>query len=198
RAAALRVRVADDDDAHGRARGPIERTFDVPGRPGDRLADRARIHRSRLAPHVRRQEQALDDLAALEVRIDDLVDVGRIDVRVPDAFGIDDGHRAAGAAIEATRLVDAHPARPAELLGLDARLAMIEAGLGAVMRARVLTVFPIIEAKEDVPLVVAHCQDSRSRTRSAWVRVRPTSRAGSSNRRKARSSRPIAPRRESE
>src|ERR1019366_6713519 len=120
RAAALRVRVADDDDAHGRARGPIERTFDVPGRPGDRLADRARIHRSRLAPHVRRQEQALGDLAALEVRIDDLVYAGRIDVRDPDALGKDAAPRPPGAAIEAPRFVAAPPARPAELLGLDA------------------------------------------------------------------------------
>src|ERR1035441_1875305 len=131
------------------------------------------------------------------MRIDDLVNVGGVDIRVPSAFGIDDGDRPAGAAIETARFVDPHLAGPGEPGGLDARLAMIEGGLGAVMRARVLAVVPIVETEEDVPLVVTHRGDSRSRNPGAAVRAPPTSPAGRSNRHRARSSRPIARRRES-
>ena len=67
---------------------------------------------SALSADVGRQQQALDDLAALQVRVDDLVDVALVDVGVPDALGIDDRDRAAGAAVEAAGLVDAHLAGP--------------------------------------------------------------------------------------
>ena len=53
------------------------------GRAGD--AARAACAGSS-APDVRRQQQPLDDLAVLQVRIDDLVDVVLVDVGVPDRF----------------------------------------------------------------------------------------------------------------
>ena len=106
------------------------------GRAGDRLRDRARVHRgARLSGRRRRQQQALDDLALLQVRIDDLVDVVLVDIGVPGGVGIDHRDRAAGAAVQAAGLVDADPARPGEALGLDARLAVVEARLGVVVGA---------------------------------------------------------------
>jgi len=55
----------------------------------------------------------------LQVRVDDLVNVVAVDVGVPDLFGIDHRHRPAGAAVHATRLVDAHLAGAVEALRLD-------------------------------------------------------------------------------
>src|SRR6185369_1006796 len=68
------------------------------------------------AAHVRRQQEPLDDATVLEVRVDDLVDVGLVDVGVPGALGVDDRHRPAGAAIQASGLVDANLARTHQTL----------------------------------------------------------------------------------
>src|SRR4029079_3368469 len=57
---------------------------------------------------VRRRQQALHHLAVLHVLLDDLVDVVLVDVRVPDAFRVHHGNRAALAAVHATGLVHAH------------------------------------------------------------------------------------------
>src|SRR5207245_7462078 len=110
----------------------------------------------RLAADVRRELQALHRLALLQVRIDDLVDVVLVDVGVPDGVGVDHRHRTAGAAVQAACLVDAHLARAGQALGLDARLAVVEAGLRIVVGAAGLADVAAVQAEEDVPLVVAH------------------------------------------
>ena len=88
-----------------------------------------------------------------------------VDVGVPDGLGVDHRHRAAGAAVQAARLVDAHAARPGQTRGLDARLAVVEAGLRVMLRAAGLAVVALVEAEEDVVLVVArtHARDCRRR-----------------------------------
>ncbi len=54
------------------------------------------------------QHQALDWIAANDVRVNDLIDVGLADVSVPDGFGIDDDGWTVLALIEAARLVGPH------------------------------------------------------------------------------------------
>jgi len=52
--------------------------------------------------------QALDWLAADDVRVDDFIDVSFGDVAIPDSVGIDDEIRAVFALIKATGLVRPH------------------------------------------------------------------------------------------
>src|SRR5215510_6227093 len=59
------------------------------------------------ALHAGRVDQALDRLAAQDVRSHDLVQVGLLYARVPDVLGIDDDHRTVAALGEAAGLVDA-------------------------------------------------------------------------------------------
>src|SRR5690606_27958270 len=66
---------------------------------------------------VRVEHQALDAAAVLDVRFEDLVDVGFGPTGVPDAFRIDDDGRPELAAVEAAGVVDADIA-DAELLRL--------------------------------------------------------------------------------
>src|SRR5204863_9648540 len=48
-----------------------------------------------------------DGLAAHDVRLEDLLEIGLLDARIPDVVGIDDDHRAVTTLREAARLVDA-------------------------------------------------------------------------------------------
>ena len=72
-----------------------------------------------LACVARRQIRSRSTISPLDdVPVDDLVDVGAVDVGVPDGVGIDDEHGSFLAAVEAARLVDAHLAlavRPSAL-----------------------------------------------------------------------------------
>src|SRR5688572_23685928 len=67
------------------------------GRPGRRRA------RGGYSPAL--HPEALDDAAVLQMLFDDLVDVGLIDVRVPDRIGVDHDAGTFLAAIEAARLI---------------------------------------------------------------------------------------------
>src|SRR5262245_391347 len=104
--------------------GPLSRSLGSEAR-------RAARRRSS-TPDVRRQQKPLDDLALLEMRVDDLVDVVLVDVRVPDRLRVHHRHRSARTAVQAAGLVDAHAARSGQLLGLHALLAVVERGLGIV------------------------------------------------------------------
>ena len=84
----------------------------------------------------------------------DLVDVVLVDEGVPGLVGVDHGHRAAGAAVQAAGLVDPHAAHAGQPGGLDLLLAMVEAGLRGVVGATGLAVAALVEAEEDVSLVV--------------------------------------------
>src|SRR5687768_10098201 len=114
---------------------------------------------------VGRQQQALDHAPLLQVRVDDLVDIVLVDIGVPDGLGVHHGDRAAGATVEAAGLVDAHAARPGQPQRLDARLAMIERLLRLVLRAAGFAVAALVEAEEDVVLVVAHVAFRRAACR---------------------------------
>ena len=124
----------------------------APAGPGTSWRTVWRVHRPTFGGSSRRSTT----WPLLQVRVDDLVDVVLVDVGVPDRFGVDHGHRAAGAAVQAAGLVDAHAARPGQALALDARLAVVEARLRSMLRAGVLAVVALVQAEEDVPLVITH------------------------------------------
>ena len=68
---------------------------------------------------VRRRQQSFNHLAIFKVRFDDFIDVLRVDIAVPDRFGVNHDNRSSGAAVEATRFVDAHLPRAGQAGGLD-------------------------------------------------------------------------------
>src|SRR6185436_13353849 len=102
--------------------------------------------------------EPFDDAAVLEMFLDDLVDVGLVDVGVPDRFRVDDDAGAFLAAVEAARLVDADLAFAGEtellhpFLGVVAHRRRALAVAAGPVRARVT----LIAAKENVLVVVGH------------------------------------------
>src|SRR5204863_8098568 len=74
-----------------------------PSRPPARSMRVGRLVRSLDARVV---DQALDGLAAHDVRLEDLLEIRILHTRVPDVVGIDDDHRAVTTLREAARLVD--------------------------------------------------------------------------------------------
>ena len=108
----------------------------------------------RLTPDAGRQQQTLDDLAVFEVGVDNFVNVGVVDEAVPDGFGVDHGDRAAGAAVQAARFVDADLADAAQALLFNPHFAVVKARLGMVLGAAFFTGFALIEAKKNVAFVI--------------------------------------------
>jgi hypothetical protein len=90
------------------------------------------------------------------VRIDDLVDIVPIDIRVPDVVGVDDDDRAFVTTIQAAGLVDPDLALAVEIEFLDpplgvslhfARTPVIAADFGRVA---------LVAAEKNVTLVITH------------------------------------------
>src|SRR5205814_5910580 len=106
---------------------------------------------------VGRQHQALDPSAILQMRLDDLVDVLRVLVAVPDALGIDDHVGAVFAAVEAARRIAADILDPQlpRLLAHIAAQFFDPTRLGGARRARTarMTLRPRIGADKDVAVV---------------------------------------------
>src|SRR3990167_5653547 len=71
------------------------------------------------------------------------------------AQGLDHGHGTGGAAVQAARLVHAHPAGPGQAGSLDLGLAPVKGLLGTMLRTAGLTIGALVDAKEDVALEVA-------------------------------------------
>ena len=84
------------------------------------------------------------------------VDVVAVDVRVPDAFGVDDDAGPLVAAVEAARLVDPDAALAVQVHLLDPRLGVL-LHLGRVVAAAAgRAVLADVQAEEHVAPVVAH------------------------------------------
>ena len=94
----------------------------------------------RSAAKFRWRDQAFHHLAVLEVRFDDFVDVRCVHIGVPGALGVDHGHGAARAAVQATGLVHTHLAGTRQPGGLDLGLAAVKTRLSVVVGAAVFTV----------------------------------------------------------
>src|SRR5438045_7916560 len=100
--------------------------------------------------------QALDHAAVLQVLLDSLIDVGAVEVGVPDRVGIDDDARTLLAAIETARLVDADLAFAREAEFLDALLRVIaDLARPLVVAADAATV-ALVAAEENVLCVIGH------------------------------------------
>jgi hypothetical protein len=94
------------------------------------------------------------------VRVDDLVDVLPIDLRVRDCVRIDDDARTLVAAVQAAGLVDADLALTAEAKLFDASLRVL-LHLGRVMTAAAGGTFlALVQTEKDVMLVVTHGVDA--------------------------------------
>src|SRR2546423_3974056 len=102
--------------------------------------------------------QPLDDAAVLQVLLDDLVDVGVVEVRVPDAFRIDHDARPLLAAIEAAGLVDADLAFAGETELLDAALGVIADLARPLVVAADAAVVALVAAEEDMLCVIGHAR----------------------------------------
>src|SRR5262245_18961623 len=120
------MRMRDQGDAARAPFGTIDGAFDAAGRTGHELTAGAR-------PHL--HPQAFDDAAVPQVLLDDLVDVGLVDIGVPDRVRVDDDAGTLLAAIEAARLVDAHLAFTGHAERLDAALGVVAHGRGALVVA---------------------------------------------------------------
>ncbi len=104
-----------------------------------------------LAPgHARIVDQPLDRLPAQDVRLEDLLEVGLLDARVPDVLRVHHDHGAVAALREAARLVDADLGLPAR--GDDARPQRLDVLLDVALRGAGIA----RRAHEHVPRVLAH------------------------------------------
>lgn len=88
--------------------------------------------------------------------VDDFVDVGGVDIAVPDAFGVDHCHRPLGTTIKATCPIGPNLPRPMSLGSLKPCLGM---GLG-IHRTKVCAAFgttvALVDTKKDMTLKISH------------------------------------------
>jgi hypothetical protein len=105
-------------------------------------------------PHARIQLQAVDHLAILQVGTHNLIDIARVHIGVPNAFGIHNGNWSARTPVQASCFIDPHPARAIQI-GLAYRaLAVVKGFLRLVLGARHLTIFSLVQTKENVAFKV--------------------------------------------
>jgi hypothetical protein len=96
----------------------------------------------------------VDHLAILQVGTHNLIDIARVHIGVPNAFGIHDGNRSAGTPVQTSCFVDTHSARAIQI-GLAYRaLAVVKGFLRLVLGARSLATFALVQTKENVAFKV--------------------------------------------
>ena len=100
----------DDGVSHAGSLRAVDQHLDRARRPLNAQALGLCVHGS--APHFRWRQQALDHFAVLQMALNDLLDVVLVHVGIPSFFRVHNHDRAASATIEATGLVDPHPAGP--------------------------------------------------------------------------------------
>src|SRR5687768_12764375 len=119
--------------------------------------------------------KSVDDLAFDKMAVDDLVNVVCIDVRVPNAFGINDNTRTFLAPIKAPGLVDSDLSGALQIERLNARFCVLLHLLCIMVGATRRTVFALVQTEENVTLVIAHVQIIKRRTKrgasQSWVTV---------------------------
>jgi hypothetical protein len=99
------------------------------------------------------QHQALDPLAALEVLLDDFLDVVLVLVGVPDRVGIDHHGRTQLAALHATGLGDGDVAEPRRLDAPGDHFHEVAPAAVGATAAR-MALGPLVAAAEDVGFVI--------------------------------------------
>lgn len=106
------------------------------------------------APYLGRHAQSFNDFAMLQVRLNDFIDVTEVDIAVPGTFRVNHRNRTRRTPVQTPRLVHPHLAGAVKPRLLDARLAMVESGLGLVLGTASLAIGTFVETEEDVVLVV--------------------------------------------
>jgi hypothetical protein len=107
-----------------------------------------------LTPHARIQLQTVYYQAILQVRTHNLIDIARVHIGVPNAFGIHDGNRSARTPVQTSCFIDPHPARAIQIGFAYCTFAVVKGFLRTVLGARRLTTFSLVQAKENVAFKV--------------------------------------------
>ena len=102
------------------------------------------------------QAQALDGPPCEQVLAQDLVEVAAIHERIPDRLGVDDHHRALGAAVETAGAVDPNPSLACDAKLLGAAFKVVSPALGVALGAALGPILAGVGTEEDVMLVVGH------------------------------------------
>lgn len=118
--------------------------------------------------------EPLYDFAALQMALDDFVQVTHVLVPIPYPFGIDDDHGPLAATSEAAGNIDPYPARRIQPQLADPRLGVITEPAGAMILAGSPPVIPAIGAEKHMSTVehAAKIQESRPRRQAgmdAWA-----------------------------
>lgn len=88
------------------------------------------------------------------MRIHDFVNVGVIDKGVPHGLRVNHRHRSGSAPVQTASFVNPNFAGARQSSVLDLDFAVIKPRLRLVLHAAIFTIFPLIEAKEDVSRVI--------------------------------------------
>jgi hypothetical protein len=117
------------------------------------------------APQVRRRDQPRNHLTLHQMFVDNFVDIGRIKVAVPHAFGIYHGHGATGTPVHAPRLVHPDLARTRQPRRTDPGFAVVKRRLRLMLGTAFFAVFALVETKKDVSFEIlnriSHGQNSK-------------------------------------
>jgi hypothetical protein len=100
------------------------------------------------------QLQALDNAPLFQMDIEDFVDVGLIDIGVPDTFRVDHQHRPLVAAIHAARAVDAAFPFAVEVGLFDFFLEVVAHGLSTCRATASGAIVALVGAEKHVVLEI--------------------------------------------
>jgi hypothetical protein len=103
------------------------------------------------------RHQPGDHFAVPQMLVHNFIDIGRVEVAVPHALRIHDGHWTARTPIHAPRLVHPDLTWPGQARRANPGFAMVKRSLRLMLSATVFTVFTLIEAKKDVALEILKC-----------------------------------------
>jgi len=107
-----------------------------------------------LTPQRCWHEQPLHYVSIFQMRLHDFVNVGVIDKCVPHSFRVNHRHRPGSAPIQTTGFVNPNFAGARQSSVLDLDFAVVKPRLRLVLHATIFAIFPLIEAKEDMPRVI--------------------------------------------
>jgi hypothetical protein len=110
----------------------------------------------KLFPPRNSDPETIYDPARLQVLINNLVDIIKILVTVPDPFRIDHRHRPLAAAIETAGAVDPYPTRPVERQLPYTRFGVLAESSSIVLLAAGATIHTPVGTEKDVVAVKTH------------------------------------------
>ena len=91
-----------------------------------------------------------------KVFVDNLIDIGRIDIAIPDALWVDHHDRAFVTSIKASRTINSNLAGPVFLQGLDSIFCVRLQVARTTVRATGGPIFTLVNAEKNVFLEITH------------------------------------------